>query len=312
MNNLSGHGQLTGVMRSGGGSGGGSEVIINPSGAAIGTMEKISVDGDIYEVRNVPDATSASNGDVLTRSASGVGWNPPAKELPAVTSSDNNKFLKNVDGSLIWAEVASGANIIEKLQSEYDELTTEEKRNGSLYMVKGDENYIVTQYDMSNGTKYGEGNMSFTASSTEVISAWDGGGSIGGDWRFTQPIDVTNLNSIDFEILTRTCYAHTSSDVEEQTNARFINTVYLFRTLPSGYGYDNESNALDMLKFKYTNTNYGVQSFDVSNLTGELYVVWASTGWNATLSNLKTIKDGGIINRIYYMGTEYANVKVGE
>ena len=105
MSNLSGHGQLTGVMSSGGGSGGGSEVIINPSGAAIGTMEKISVDGDIYEVRNVPDATSASNGDVLTRSASGVGWYPPTKELPVFTSSDNNKVLKINNDTLTWETI---------------------------------------------------------------------------------------------------------------------------------------------------------------------------------------------------------------
>ncbi len=105
MSNLSGRGQLTGFMRSGGGGGGGSEVIINPSGAAIGTMEKISVDGDIYEVRNVPDATSASNGDVLTRSASGVGWYPPTKELPIFTSSDNNKVLAIDNDTLTWKTI---------------------------------------------------------------------------------------------------------------------------------------------------------------------------------------------------------------
>lgn len=105
MNNLSGRGQLTGVIRSGGGGGGGSEVIINPSGAAIGTMEKISVDGDIYEVRNVPDATSASNGDVLTRSASGIGWYPPTKELPVFTSSDNNKVLAIDGDTLTWKTI---------------------------------------------------------------------------------------------------------------------------------------------------------------------------------------------------------------
>lgn len=104
MSNLSGRGQLTGFMRTGGG-GGGSEVVINPSGAAIGTMEKISVDGDIYEVRNVPDATSASNGDVLTRSASGVGWYPPTKELPVYTSSDNNKVLAINNDTLTWVTI---------------------------------------------------------------------------------------------------------------------------------------------------------------------------------------------------------------
>lgn len=104
MSNLSGRGQLTGFMRTGGG-GGGSEVVINPSGAAIGTMEKISVDGDIYEVRNIPDATSASNGDVLTRSASGVGWYPPTKELPVYTSSDNNKVLAINNDTLTWETI---------------------------------------------------------------------------------------------------------------------------------------------------------------------------------------------------------------
>lgn len=105
MSNLSGHGQLTGVMRSGGGGGGGSEVVINPSGAPIGTMEKISVDGDIYEVRNVPDSASASNGDVLTKTTSGVGWYPPTKELPVYTSSDNNKFLTINDDTLSWETI---------------------------------------------------------------------------------------------------------------------------------------------------------------------------------------------------------------
>lgn len=105
MSNLSGRGQLTGIIRNGSGGGGGSEVIINPSGAAIGTMEKISVDGDIYEVRNVPDATSASNGDVLTRSASGVGWYPPTKELPVFTSSDNNKVLTINNDALSWETI---------------------------------------------------------------------------------------------------------------------------------------------------------------------------------------------------------------
>lgn len=125
MSNLSGRGQLTGVMRSGGGSGGGSEVIINPSGAAIGTMEKISVDGDIYEVRNVPDAASASNGDVLTRSASGVGWYPPTKELPVYTSSDNNKVLAIDNDTLAWKTIPKGLPSI--LTSDEGKVLTVEK-----------------------------------------------------------------------------------------------------------------------------------------------------------------------------------------
>lgn len=105
MSNLSGHGQLSGVMRTGSGGGGGSEVIINPTGSAIGTMEKISVDGDIYEVRNVPDATSATNGDILTKTTSGVGWYPPTKELPTHTSGDNDKVLTIKNDAPSWEDV---------------------------------------------------------------------------------------------------------------------------------------------------------------------------------------------------------------
>lgn len=106
MSNLSGHGQLTGIINQGaGGGGGGSEVIINPTGSAIGTMEKISVDGNIYDVRNVPDTTSATNGSILTKTASGVGWYPLEKELPTHTSGDNNKVLTVNNDALSWENI---------------------------------------------------------------------------------------------------------------------------------------------------------------------------------------------------------------
>lgn len=105
MSNLSGSGQLTGIIYQGAGGGGGSTVIINPTGEAIGTMEKISVDGDVYEVRNVPDATSATNGDILTKTMSGVGWYSPTKELPTHTSGDNNKVLTIKNDAPSWEDV---------------------------------------------------------------------------------------------------------------------------------------------------------------------------------------------------------------
>lgn len=105
MSNLSGHGQLTGIINQGAGGGSGSTVVINPTGEAIGTMEKISVDGDIYEVRNVPDAASATNGAILTKTTSGVGWYPPTKELPTHTSGDNNKVLTIKNDAPSWEDV---------------------------------------------------------------------------------------------------------------------------------------------------------------------------------------------------------------
>ena len=39
--------------------------------------------------------------------------------------------------------------------------------------------------------------------------------------------------------------------------------------------------------FAYSNTNYGTQEIDVSNLTGNYYFTFVSHGWNAMISNLR-------------------------
>lgn len=84
------------------GAGGGTYVEANPEGEATDTLEKLMVEDTIYSIRNVPDASSAHNGDVLTKIASGIAWLPPTKELPTYTSGDNGKVLKIVNGSPTW------------------------------------------------------------------------------------------------------------------------------------------------------------------------------------------------------------------
>ena len=202
-----------------------------------------------------------------------------------------------------------GASAIEKTLSEYNALTPAQKENGSIYMVQG-EGASEDAFDMTQGSSYNEGSMSFTATETDIESVWNGGGSIGGDWR-TIAIDVTDLTAIKFSIETTTCYAHNNSNVEEQTTPRFVNTVYLFTSIPSGWAYDYESQATDFLKFAYTNTDYGEQEFDVSELTGQIYVIWASTGWNAVMSDLTLVGKASLNNRIFFMGKEYANTGGG-
>ncbi len=124
MSNLSGHGQLTGIMRTGGGGGGGSEVIINPSGVAIGTMEKISVDGDIYEVRNVPETTGAEFDSVLTHTENGENWIPVPKELPSITSLDEGKVLGISNGNPAWISSGGGSSEMTLLYEAQTPLST--------------------------------------------------------------------------------------------------------------------------------------------------------------------------------------------
>lgn len=183
MSNLSGHGQLTGVMRTGGGGGGGgSEVIINPSGAAIGTMEKISVDGDIYEVRNVPDATSASNGDVLTRSASGVGWYPPSKELPVFTSSDNNKVLAIDNDTLGWKTIPK----------ELPSITTSDEGK-----VLGVSNGAPTWTNVGGGSS-----LNYSTNEVEIGTWIDGRTIYKKTWVFSEGVSINPNSWADTPILT--------------------------------------------------------------------------------------------------------------
>lgn len=68
----------------------GHDVEANPSGAATGDITKLGIDGTIYAVSGLPDYSHASDGDVLTKTASGPAWAPAqgggSTELPAFRS----------------------------------------------------------------------------------------------------------------------------------------------------------------------------------------------------------------------------------
>lgn len=67
----------------------GHDVEANPTGAATGDITKLGIDGTIYAVSGLPDYSQASDGDVLTKTASGPAWTAPSgggsTELPAFT-----------------------------------------------------------------------------------------------------------------------------------------------------------------------------------------------------------------------------------
>ena len=55
------------------------------------------------DVSAIPSTLTGTVGQVLTKTADGQEWKDAAKELPAVTDSDNGKFLRVVNGT--WAAV---------------------------------------------------------------------------------------------------------------------------------------------------------------------------------------------------------------
>lgn len=122
MSNLSGHGQLTGIMRSGG-SGGTSDYSNLTNKPKINNVElegnKTTSDLNIsYEdltnkptIRNVPDSTGVEIGSVLTHTSNGDNWNPVPKELPTITASDEGKVLGVSNSSLKWVVPSDDSGI---------------------------------------------------------------------------------------------------------------------------------------------------------------------------------------------------------
>ena len=59
------------------------------------------------DVSAIPSTLTGTAGQVLTKTADGQEWKDAAKELPAVTASDNGKFLRVVSGAWAAVEIAN-------------------------------------------------------------------------------------------------------------------------------------------------------------------------------------------------------------
>ena len=59
------------------------------------------------DVSAIPSTLTGTVGQVLTKTADGQEWKDAANELPAVTASDNGKFLRVVSGAWVAESVAN-------------------------------------------------------------------------------------------------------------------------------------------------------------------------------------------------------------
>lgn len=57
------------------------------------------------DVSAIPSTLTGTAGQVLTKTADGQEWKDTVKDLPAVTASDNGKFLRVVSGAWAAAEI---------------------------------------------------------------------------------------------------------------------------------------------------------------------------------------------------------------
>ena len=58
------------------------------------------------DVSAIPSTLTGTAGQVLTKTADGQEWKDAARELPNVTTADNGKFLRVVNGAWSAVEIA--------------------------------------------------------------------------------------------------------------------------------------------------------------------------------------------------------------
>ena len=190
--------------------------------------------------------------------------------------------------------------------SEYAALTTAQKNNGILYLANGTTGVTVPIENISIG-KYIE-NASccqdeVSSNGKGVISYYYGGSQIGNDFWLLDKVDVTDYTYLKYDLDLGTCYGTYS--------ANWYYTVGLMSSIPSTWIYAGDSGYA--VKKSYTNqsVSYTDEALDVSNLTGEYYIVVVAHGWNATLDNIRLVSVNTQPNRIYFMSTEFANNQGG-
>ena len=150
----------------------------------------------------------------------------------------------------------------------------------------GNTNETVTYIDMSNITKVGvTSSMNYIPYYTSIISTWNSGSAIAANGYITTPIDVTNINKLYYELETKNCWGNGSQALQDRWKV-MVGLMQTPITSAVEVPFDQAGFSAGE-DFAYSNTNYGTQEIDVSNLTGNYYFTFVTHGWNAMISNLR-------------------------
>lgn len=228
--------------------------------------------------------------------------------VPRPMTGDEENFLCG-DGT--WKPVqgggGGGSSADEMTLAEYNELTEQQKNDGTIRFIPENPYGIITDVDMSTITNLSESRITVTPSADEIEIDFDNSASssIGGTFYVSTPVDVTNYDYLKYDLTTGDCYNSLHSDTNPLRNLG----IGLCRTDPSSWQYAPNvtwavSNIYDVTDINSTFTD---EIIDVSALTGQYYFVVAFVAWEATISDLKLATAGGYPSQIKYMSKTYAD-----
>lgn len=213
--------------------------------------------------------------------------------------TDNGVYNASDDSADGYSKVAVDVpTIINITQSDYDNLSTSEKMNGNVYNIPK----LSTAKDMANVQSYCERSMSATSDTDSTEIVWDGTDNIGANFYYMVPVDVANLDYIEYDLTLGTCYGGGSTVMYDKWSF----CVGITQNVPFSSVMGNYS-SISFISFnKYTHSNQTLttERLDVSELTGTVYLTVYCPGWNAEISDVLLVNN---INKLYYLDVEYDN-----
>ena len=229
--------------------------------------------------------------------------------VPAPLVADKDKFLKG-DGTWGTPSGGGGAAADEMTLDEYNALTTAQKNDGTIrFIPDGSTTAETSAIDMSSISSRKESSMDVSSTSDQVIISWLGGNQIGATFYYATPIDVSTWDKITFDLTTYSCYGGGSTAQQARWNVQ----IGLQASAPSSVQVIDASDSRweAVVDFANANTTYTGQELDVSELTGQYYLVINAHGWNAVIDDFVLEKIGATYpSQIKYMSNTYALVSV--
>ena len=251
---------------------GGTTVIANPQGTPTDELQTIQIGNDIYEI-----VGGGGGGNwVDVKGTLTAGQTSITLTNANILTTSTLDFYTDKFGVNPTNVVVSNGSVTLTFDAQSSDLAVKVR-------VTNEEQFTVI--NMSSIQKFCEYSMNYTASESSIISDWNGGSAIGATCYISVPIDVTDYDTLKYNLVTRNCWGNGSQSQQERWNVM----VGLMQNAPTRaiqVAYESAGFAAGD-DFANSNTDYGTQEIDVSNLSGNYYFVIASHGWNATISDLK-------------------------
>lgn len=287
--------------------GGGAEVILGTTAptAAQGSNGNLYIQYDDTNNNTVTHEYVKISGAWEEIAIGGGGSSVIANPSGTATATLNKVEINNVIYDLPSGG-GGGSSAEEITLAEYSELTTAEKNDGTIrFIPAGSGSEGLTAIDMTDITVYQEGSMNATAvSSNEIDVTWNGGQQIGCNFDFNTPIDVTDYDRITFKVTNGSCY-------NNGTQAMYPRWDMMIGLMSAPIGSltasvePTDSRWAVVADMPLSNHVYE-EILDVSELTGNYYIVVFAHGWNTTIEDITLRQGGDYPSQIRYMSKTYA------